>query len=875
GIYFGNKDEALREGKLDLGYYHDSDSVAIGKSSPSDTVPGTDVRADAADNQSQQPWSLDQSPVSAQLKHFVAEKEAQVNAVAVGEGKELPPEFKELFAAAAKGDWQTVTNLLGWGQRAAFSNNVTESKRLHGSGWAPAMEVSGAFEQFVAEGDKYSIAFGQEIIKSIPPGSIYFGGTDPGRFLVTALSKSHVNADPFFTLTQNGLADKTYLGYLHSMYGRRIDLPTEQDTQRCFQEYVDDVRTRNQENKLKPDEHVTVDSNGRVSVTGVAAVMGINARMVRLIFDRNPDREFYIEESYPLDWTYPYLEPHGLILKLNRKPLTQLDPAVVAQDREYWDGLTKQLLADPKFLGNKWVRNHYSKLRSAIGGVYAYRKMTDEAEYVFKQALALCPDSPEANFRLARLYGEQKRFDDGITLLRSWQQRDPSNQKIQDAINQLENERQSKQAEQSHQALAEPDRLDLGYDQTRSNATASAFQYGPASERNPAVVVAETIRSGVGRQLREARATYDDLQVTVAEQRDSGTPFVVSYKGLRNFNFTYGGQRDPKWPSRADGHFIMQYIGGGQWQGALGDTQFTVTVGRTDNIDLPFVNDPQVIGEWESVDFVTNPSDFNPDELRWKGELYLKGLTFLENGRTTQAWWTWTKGILIHRDDKTASDYRIQEVKGQLYMFLEWKSGDVMILGMKPQYYVLRKKPVNDAPPPAARKALATNHPAGPLADLDAKIVQLSRPGTTIKDVIRMLGEPGKYLWGDEQTGKPYVFTKNNLPEVYIAQYPHGVRVLVRNGKVVEFRSEDPGPGFSWRGNLHLGSSLDDVLQVLGPPTETVVGKPLAFAANVLYKDIDGANGYCYYSRPEQNVRLFFRNYKVVALYITLEGGHL
>ena len=60
---------------------------------------------------------------------------------------------------------------------------------------------------------------------------------------------------------------------------------------------------------------------------------------------------------------------------------------------------------------------------------------------------------------------------------------------------------------------------------------------------------------------------------------------------------------------------------------------------------------------------------------------------------------------------------------------------------------------------------------------------------------------------------------------------------------------------------------------MVGPPSETVVGKPLGFAANVLYKDSDGTKGRCYYFRPDQNVRLFFRGYKVCGLYVTLESG--
>ena len=35
----------------------------------------------------------------------------------------------------------------------------------------------------------------------------------------------------------------------------------------------------------------------------------------------------------------------------------------------------------------------------------------------------------------------------------------------------------------------------------------------------------------------------------------------------------------------------------------------------------------------------------------------------------------------------------IKEIGGAPYLFLEWKSGDVTIAGMKPHYYVLKPKP--------------------------------------------------------------------------------------------------------------------------------------------------------------------------------------
>jgi len=111
-----------------------------------------------------------------------------------------------------------------------------------------------------------------------------------------------------------------------------------------------------------------------------------------------------------------------------------------------------------------------------------------------------------------------------------------------------------------------------------------------------------------------------------------------------------------------------------------------------DKIDYPFINDPQLIGTWESVDFVREMEEFKAGEKQWRGDLYLKGLIFKPNGKTFKPWWTWTKGLIFHSGgDKTASKYTIKNIKGSTYMFYEWKSGDYVIRYMKPFYYVLKK----------------------------------------------------------------------------------------------------------------------------------------------------------------------------------------
>lgn len=126
---------------------------------------------------------------------------------------------------------------------------------------------------------------------------------------------------------------------------------------------------------------------------------------------------------------------------------------------------------------------------------------------------------------------------------------------------------------------------------------------------------------------------------------------------------------------------------------ALGIVMFR----KTDKIDLPFVNDTNVIGKWTSVDLVKNMDDFNPSKVSSGTEFYFNKVEFLENGKlkfnddSPGSWFVWTKGFVIQKQDKTASEYIIKDINGKQYMFFEWKSGDYIYLHKKPYYYVLQK----------------------------------------------------------------------------------------------------------------------------------------------------------------------------------------
>lgn len=116
-----------------------------------------------------------------------------------------------------------------------------------------------------------------------------------------------------------------------------------------------------------------------------------------------------------------------------------------------------------------------------------------------------------------------------------------------------------------------------------------------------------------------------------------------------------------------------------------------------DRIDYPFVDDPQMIGRWQSVDFVQRIDAFNPDAKSAIDDAHLKEMTiFLKDGKINGTKLLWTKGFIIDPIQKTASKYGIKEINGSKYLFYEWKSGDYTLRGMKPWLCVLKKVDSSD-----------------------------------------------------------------------------------------------------------------------------------------------------------------------------------
>src|SRR5262249_23690978 len=111
---------------------------------------------------------------------------------------------------------------------------------------------------------------------------------------------------------------------------------------------------------------------------------------------------------------------------------------------------------DRKFLRDDQAQKAFSKLRSSIAGIYAWRlgmaagsptppqympktdaeskRMLKEADFAFRQAFAFCPYSPEAVFRYVNFLAMNRRLDGALLIAETCLKPDPYNGGIQDLV---------------------------------------------------------------------------------------------------------------------------------------------------------------------------------------------------------------------------------------------------------------------------------------------------------------------------------------------------------------------------------------------------------------------------------------------------------
>ncbi len=417
----------------------DGDALAAARPGGGSDSPGVPARIPGRYGSARSQKSLNSAEaiVADKVRRFGESRRAVAERIAHRSKKDLPPEIDLFFKAIDKGDWEEIHSR--WQELATHTHQYTYSKNDRPDlepYWATVLDAYGVAEQAHNWPAQRLLDYGNAILDSLRPGMVYVGGTDDGRFVPELMNES--SGDPHIMITQNALADGSYLEYVAELYGGQLNALTEGDTSRAFQEYTADAQKRyqhdldfpNEPKQLLPGEDVTM-ADGHVQVTGQTAVMAINERILQMLMAQNPNLSFAMQESYPMGGLYPDAVPLGPLMELNPQgdqgPLTSES---AMQSVDYWRYATQMLLADPGSGDNSQTAlTAYSKDINSTANLLAAHNFTEQAEQAYTLASKVQPDNPEPVSGLAKLLAQSGHADQAQALLDQFASQYPNQSK--------------------------------------------------------------------------------------------------------------------------------------------------------------------------------------------------------------------------------------------------------------------------------------------------------------------------------------------------------------------------------------------------------------------------------------------------------------
>lgn len=362
--------------------------------------------------------------VAAKLKKFSQLRRETMRAMARQKNVTVPELVEQFFDAVDSGDWTQI--------KAAFNAiNGGEANAGHGPQrtpevqalWAPIIDAFGAAEQVHLWPAQKLLDYGNAILDQLRPGMVYVGGTDEGRWVPTLLNET-TEGEKHIVLTQNALADGTYLEYVRFLYGDRFLALSSDDSQRAFSDYIADARKRlahdeqfpNEPKQVRPGEDIKNVDN-RITVSGQVAVMDINERLLRMMMDKNPELSFALQESFPLKGTYSDAAPLGPIMELRAQDQSGMTPERASESVAYWKHIAEQMEASADAENQDTPQKSFSKLAVGQANLFAERGLSEQAEQTYRIALEMRGNNTDAAVGLASLMERIGRTAEAKALL--------------------------------------------------------------------------------------------------------------------------------------------------------------------------------------------------------------------------------------------------------------------------------------------------------------------------------------------------------------------------------------------------------------------------------------------------------------------------
>lgn len=353
---------------------------------------------------------------------FLALQRRRLAEYAAAKGIPVPKEVLDFFAAAETGSFDELRRLYLALQADAPDSAVPVDVRRR---LQPLLlEVFGVEEQIRKWPPEALLAYGRQVLDSIPAGSVYLGGTDEGRFIPAFLNDT--SPEPLILLTQNGLANLSYQEYVRFVHGDRVQMPSQDVVDAAFARVL--------------QEQGVVGADGRRTMSGGRAVMAINDRLVRAIADLNPDLRFAVQESGPMPSTYPGASLNGALYQFGVPVLSPTDSELAAMAgaaAERWSQFAAQLPPPSDPSGTDPARSAAAQLISGQASVLQARGLTDSAWNLYGIALQVSPGSHGLRVLLAGGLIEAGRYDQARQVLDAAPIGNPSGQEALDRLREM------------------------------------------------------------------------------------------------------------------------------------------------------------------------------------------------------------------------------------------------------------------------------------------------------------------------------------------------------------------------------------------------------------------------------------------------------
>ena len=418
-------------------------SLFLSRSRAPSLPPGSDSSSSISNDPSQDAWldggrlrSVSDSRrtpeqiVSDKVLQFGKHRRQIVLDLAERHNEPVPDEVLKFFDAIDAGDWTEADRLfqLMAKRSGQYDNSPPGDPKLNHF-WPAVLETYGVAEQAHNLPAAELLKFGEDILSTVPPGAVYIGGTDSGRFIPTLIAETSAVLRPV-VLTQNALIDSRYLEYIQYLYGDRLALPTQADAERLLAEYTADATKRLEHDEQFPDQPKQVRhlekverKDGKVEVGGNAAVMGLNQRLLQLILEKNPELSFILQESFPLKETYAEAAPAGPVMQLRARDSSDpLPQAEASKSVDYWRSITSQMTSATH--SDESLKN-YSHMAVAHGNLLAHNGHSAAAEQTYQLSLQIYSRNIDTVLNYHQFLLQNDRAPEASHLLQNFKTQNP------------------------------------------------------------------------------------------------------------------------------------------------------------------------------------------------------------------------------------------------------------------------------------------------------------------------------------------------------------------------------------------------------------------------------------------------------------------